>query len=132
MNQNDRPPIILPANRFLKCVASAAMSPFRRYLPDDIVNRRKRGLSVPIGSWPRGPLKEWAATTLEKARLEQVGIHTSTAMEFFSEHCQRKADHARALWALLVLGEWLDWVATETDCGQTDRGHNSISANPSA
>src|ERR1700732_2350484 len=66
MNQNDRPPIILPANRFLKCVASAAMSPFRRYLPDDIVNRRKRGLSVPIGSWPRGPLKEWAATTLEK------------------------------------------------------------------
>src|SRR3984893_9929778 len=104
----------------------------RRYLPDDIVNRRKRGLSVPIGSWLRGPLKEWATATLEKGRLEQVGIHTSAALELFSEHCQRKADHARALWALLVLGEWLDWVATETDCGQTDRGHNSISANPSA
>jgi asparagine synthase (glutamine-hydrolysing) len=33
----------------------------------------------------------------------------------FSEHCQRKADHARALWTLLVLSEWLDWVAAETD-----------------
>ena len=86
----------------------------RRYLPNNIVNRRKRGLSVPISSWLRGPLKEWATATLEKGRLEQVGIHTSAAMEFFSEHCQRKADHARALWTLLVLGEWLDWVATET------------------
>jgi asparagine synthase (glutamine-hydrolysing) len=84
----------------------------RRYLPDDIINRRKRGLSVPVGSWLRGPLKEWANATLEKGRLEQVGIHKSAAMEFFSEHCQRKADHARILWTLLVLAEWLNWVAT--------------------
>ncbi len=104
----------------------------RRYLADDIVNRRKRGLSVPIGSWLRGPLKEWATATLENGRLEQVGIHTSAAMELFSEHCQRKADHARTLWTLLVLGQWLDWVATETDCGQTDRGRNGIAANPAA
>src|SRR4029077_272953 len=35
----------------------------RRYLPNNIVNRRKRGLSVPISSWLRGPLKEWAIAT---------------------------------------------------------------------
>jgi asparagine synthase (glutamine-hydrolysing) len=98
----------------------------RRYLPNYIVNRRKRGLSVPIGNWLRGPLKEWATATLEKGRLEQVGIHTSAAMEFFSEHCQRKADHARALWTLLVLGEWLDWVTTDTDCRPTGQGHKSV------
>jgi asparagine synthase (glutamine-hydrolysing) len=96
----------------------------RRYLPDNIINRRKRGLSVPIGRWLRGPLKEWATATFEKGHLEQVGIHKSAALELFFEHCQREADHARALWTLLVLGEWLDWVATETDCGQADRGHN--------
>ena len=83
----------------------------RRYLPNHIINRRKRGLSVPISSWLRGPLKEWAIATLEKGRLEQIGIHTSAAKEFFSEHLQRKADHARALWTLLVLAEWLEWVA---------------------
>jgi asparagine synthase (glutamine-hydrolysing) len=83
----------------------------RRYLPNHIINRRKRGLSIPISSWLRGPLKEWATATLEKGRLEQIGIHTSAAMEFFSEHLQRKADHARALWTLLVLAEWLEWVA---------------------
>ncbi|HSS17130.1 MAG TPA: asparagine synthase (glutamine-hydrolyzing) [Candidatus Dormibacteraeota bacterium] len=103
----------------------------RRYLPDDIINRRKRGLSVPIGSWLRGPLKEWASATLETGRLEQVGIHKPAAMELFFEHCQRKADHARTLWALLVLGEWLNWVATETDCSQMDRGQSGIFADPS-
>jgi len=88
----------------------------RRYLPNNIVNRRKRGLSVPISSWLRGPLKEWAISTLKKGHLEQVGIRTSAAMELLSEHCQREADHARAIWTLLVLGEWLDWVATDIDC----------------
>jgi asparagine synthase (glutamine-hydrolysing) len=98
----------------------------RRYLPNYIVNRRKRGLSVPIGSWLRGPLKEWATDTLENGRLEQVGIHTSAARALLSEHCRRKADHARALWTLLVLGEWLDWVATDTDCAQTSRVNTRI------
>jgi asparagine synthase (glutamine-hydrolysing) len=98
----------------------------RRYLPDYIVNRRKRGLSVPIGSWLRGPLKEWATDTLENGRLEQIGIHTPAAVELLSEHCQRKADHARAIWTLLVLGEWLDWVATDTDCAKTSGVDNRI------
>jgi asparagine synthase (glutamine-hydrolysing) len=86
-----------------------------RYLPEDIVRRRKRGLSVPIGRWLRGPLHEWASAILASGRLERVGIHTTAALDLFSEHCDRKADHARALWTLLVLGEWLDWVTTETD-----------------
>ena len=87
-----------------------------RYLPKGIVHRRKRGLSVPIGRWLRGPLQEWASAMLASGRLERAGIQTSAALALFSEHCQRKADHARALWTLLVLSEWLDWVATETDC----------------
>jgi asparagine synthase (glutamine-hydrolysing) len=86
-----------------------------RYLPEDIVRRRKRGLSVPIGRWLRGPLHEWASATLASGRLERVGIRPTAVMDLFSEHCERKADHARALWTLLVLSEWLDWVLTETD-----------------
>jgi asparagine synthase (glutamine-hydrolysing) len=86
-----------------------------RYLPENIVRRRKRGLSVPIGRWLRGPLHEWASATLASGRLERVGIRTPAVRDLFIEHCERKADHARALWTLLVLDEWLDWVLTETD-----------------
>ena len=41
-----------------------------RYLPKSIVHRRKRGLSVPIGRWLRGPLHEWATAALGNPRLE--------------------------------------------------------------
>jgi asparagine synthase (glutamine-hydrolysing) len=88
-----------------------------RYLPKSIVHRRKRGLSVPIGRWLRGPLREWATQALGNQRLEQIGVHTPAALELLNEHCQNRADHARALWTLIVLSEWLDWVAAETACG---------------
>ena len=41
-----------------------------RYLPRGIVQRRKRGLSVPLSRWLRGPLREWAEAT---ARLRPPG-----------------------------------------------------------
>lgn len=88
-----------------------------RYLPKEIVYRRKRGLSVPIGRWLRGPLREWAASALTSGRLERVGISNASANGLLEEHCERRADHARALWGLLVLNEWLEWVQSETESG---------------
>ncbi len=86
-----------------------------RYLPSEIVHRRKRGLSVPIGRWLRGPLKDWAESTLAGGRLERAGISGEAALSLLQEHCARKADHGRALWTLLVLGEWLEWALTTAE-----------------
>ena len=36
------------------------------------------------------------------------------------------------VWTLLVLGEWLDWVATETDCGQATEATTIFSMIPDA
>jgi asparagine synthase (glutamine-hydrolysing) len=69
---------------------------------------------VPIGRWLRGPLREWAAAALSNPRLAQAGVRPGAALELFSEHERQQADHARALWTLIVLSEWLDWVAAET------------------
>jgi asparagine synthase (glutamine-hydrolysing) len=91
-----------------------------RYLPNSIVHRRKRGLSVPTGRWLRGPLREWATKSLGNERLEEIGVRAPVALELLSEHCRHRADHARALWTLIVLSEWLDWAAKETAPG--DKG----------
>ncbi|HTL72560.1 MAG TPA: asparagine synthase-related protein, partial [bacterium] len=85
-----------------------------RYLPESVVLRRKRGLSVPIGAWLRGPLHDWAAATLDNGQLDRAGISTPAAQDLFAEHIAGTADHARALWTLLVLSEWLEWVAQQT------------------
>jgi asparagine synthase (glutamine-hydrolysing) len=89
---------------FLKRYAS-------RYLPRWVVHRRKRGLSVPLASWLRGPLRGWAEERLTAGRLDAAGIDEQAAGALFGEHLRRERDHARALWTLVVLAEWLDWAA---------------------
>ena len=82
-----------------------------RYLPTDIVHRKKRGLSVPLSSWLREPLYDWAKLKLSSPLLDQAGVNRYAAVELLQEHMQRKADHARSIWTLIVLTEWLEWVS---------------------
>lgn len=82
-----------------------------RYLPKEIVYRKKRGLSVPLSRWLREePLRRWAEESLSEPRLDQIGINRWAAMELMQEHQQRQADHGRAIWALVVVSEWLGWL----------------------
>jgi len=71
-------------------------------------------LSVPIGRWLRGPLHEWASAALGCGHLERLAF-TRRHPGFALRTLPTQSRHARALWTLLVLNEWLDWVATETD-----------------
>ncbi len=86
-----------------------------RYLPTEIVHRKKRGLSVPLSSWLREPLYEWAKSRLSSLLLDRVGVNRYVALELLQEHMQRKADHARSIWTLIVLSEWLEWVSEVED-----------------
>jgi len=88
---------------FLKRYASA-------YLPRGIVHRRKRGLSVPLSRWLRESLYEWAEDRIGSPRLATAGVERKAALALLDEHRSRKADHARALWTLIVLSEWLEWA----------------------
>ncbi len=81
-----------------------------RYLPRGIVHRRKRGLSVPLSRWLRESLFDWARERLGSDRLAAAGVSRTSALALRDEHRARKADHARALWTLIVLSEWLQWA----------------------
>jgi len=84
-----------------------------RYLPRDVVMRRKRGLSVPLAGWlRRPPLLGWAESRLGSGRLEEAGVSSEAALGVLAEHRSGRADHARLLWTLLVLAEWLEWAST--------------------
>ena len=81
------------------------------YLPRGIVQRRKRGLSVPLSAWLRGPLNDWATDRVGSERLAAMGVERRQSLSLLEEHRARKADHGRALWTLIVLSEWLEWIA---------------------
>ncbi|BFI96034.1 MAG: asparagine synthase (glutamine-hydrolyzing) [Rhodanobacter sp.] len=99
----------------------------RRYLPAEIVERRKRGLSVPLGQWLRGPLHDWAMASLSGEALRNIGIRTDAALALMEEHLQRKGDHARGLWNLIVLSEWLEW-ARQARSDATSEADTSVHA----
>jgi asparagine synthase (glutamine-hydrolysing) len=98
------------SDRVNGCTTKAFLKRYAQaYLPDKIIHRRKRGLSIPLASWLRGPLKDWAHEKLKADRLEQAGILPQAARNLLEQHCMRQVDHARVVWALLVLDEWLVW-----------------------
>ncbi|HTF33903.1 MAG TPA: asparagine synthase (glutamine-hydrolyzing) [Myxococcota bacterium] len=93
----------------------------QRYLPRRIVHRRKRGLSVPIAGWLRRPLFDWAEKRLGAGLLELLGLDGRRALALLSDHRSSRADHARLLWALLVLAEWVEWASAEGVSKGSDR-----------
>jgi asparagine synthase (glutamine-hydrolysing) len=79
------------------------------WLPDDIVNQRKRGLSVPIADWINGGLRSEVDRLLAPERLRSEGIVKPEMMHrMLDEHRGGKANHARALWPLIVLQRWAE------------------------
>lgn len=82
-----------------------------RYLHRSVTHRRKRGLSVPLASWFRGPLRDWAHARLSSEFLAEAGVSNDVALKLLSEHRAQLADHSRAIWTLIVLSEWLEWLA---------------------
>jgi len=81
----------------------------RGLVPDYVIDRRKRGLSVPVASWLRGALAERAARYFTAPRFGGDRVPA-----LWAEHRQGKANHARKLWPILIAELWADrWNVSE-------------------
>jgi asparagine synthase (glutamine-hydrolysing) len=80
-----------------------------RHLPRSIVYRRKHGLSVPVGSWVNGALRGEVDRLLDADLLRRQGLLPAEAVSaILAEHRSGRANHARALWPLVVLQAWIE------------------------
>jgi asparagine synthase (glutamine-hydrolysing) len=84
----------------------------QRHLPDGLVSRRKRGLSVPIASWINGGLRDEVDRLLSRERLDAGGLFAAEHVTgLLAAHRAGRADHARELWPLIVLERWKErWM----------------------
>ena len=75
-----------------------------RYLPAEILHRRKMGFVTPISAWFRGPLADTAAAVARSSVFAELGWFDESAIaRLAAEHRSSRAEHGRLLWQLLML-----------------------------
>ena len=75
----------------------------RGLVPNYVIDRRKRGLSVPVASWLNGALAERANRYFTAPRLGGDRVPA-----LWAEHRAGRANHGRKLWPILMAELWAD------------------------
>lgn len=80
-----------------------------KYVPDELMNRPKAGFGVPIDTWLREDLRDWAESLLTNEKLESaVGLDSRVVRLMWSEHLSNKRNAQYELWNVLMYLQWLE------------------------
>lgn len=80
-----------------------------RYIPRSMLDRPKKGFSVPLAYWLRGPLKEWACELLNNQKIKQQGfLNIDLVSQYWREHQSGKRNWHYTLWSVLMFQAWLE------------------------
>jgi asparagine synthase (glutamine-hydrolysing) len=85
-----------------------------RYVPRQLIDRPKRGFSVPVKEWLVGPLRDWVEELISEQALEEQGIFdVKSIRDAWHQHLYGWANHSELMWSVLMFQAW--WQAQAAD-----------------
>ncbi len=101
----------LPAGLKLKRLTSKYIlkKAMEGHLPEEVIQRKKKGFGVPIAKWVKGPLKDLFGDLLSEDRIKREGfLNHEYVSALLHEHLLNKKDNRKQLWTLLVWELWAE------------------------
>lgn len=77
-----------------------------KYLPEQLYERPKQGFGVPISSWLRGQLREWADGLIHSDQAAEFFV-TESLEALWREHLSCRHDRGAYLWNILLFLHWI-------------------------
>lgn len=83
-----------------------------RHVPRQLIERPKQGFAIPIGSWLRQDLRDWAEALLDESRLRREGyLESGMVRRRWSEHLSGRRNNQHWLWNVLMFQAWQErWL----------------------
>ena len=79
-----------------------------RYVPQEMMERPKKGFSIPIEKWLREPdLRQWAESLIERKNIESQGILNADVVWKIWEDFIQRGEWRIQIWYILMFQEWM-------------------------